>query len=159
MNGRELFALAPFGAVVAFSDGTPRPPDRFKKKLATWKSNNASGTFVGRTHGKGKGAWDVDHFTLRTLESSVLIVNMSFNVGNADRFTVTPAAPGTLVAFSKFAAERGDQECPHVWPSVGVAMHWSILYGYPLNKQGWSFWVVGELGALAPVELPEPIAA
>lgn len=155
MNGKELFALAPFGAVVAFSDGTPRPPDRFTKKLSAWKSNNASGVFVGRTHGKGKGAWDVDHFTLQTLSSAVLVVNMGFNVGDTDRFTVTaPAVPGTIIAFSKFYTERGDDECSHIWPSYAHAIAWSRANGYDLNKQGWAFKIMGADGVLAPFTFP-----
>lgn len=157
MNGKELFALAPFGAIVAFSDGTPRPPDRFTKKLSAWKSQNDAGVFVGRSHGKGAGAWDVDHFTLRTLESSVLVVNRSFNVGDADRFTITsPAAPGTIIAFSDFYTERGDDDCPYVWPSYTHAKAWGLAKGYDLSRQGWSFKVIGADGALEPFELPAP---
>ena len=46
MDARSLFTLAPYGAIVRFSDGTPKPPERFKNKLREWNSNNSTGRFV-----------------------------------------------------------------------------------------------------------------
>ena len=42
----EIFKKARLGDIVRYSDGTPRPPERFVKKLATWKNNNGSGRLV-----------------------------------------------------------------------------------------------------------------
>ena len=33
MTAQPIFDLAPIGSIVAWSDGTPRPPERHKKKL------------------------------------------------------------------------------------------------------------------------------
>lgn len=38
--------MIPLGTQVQVSDGTPQPPARFHKKLASWKSNNYLGTVV-----------------------------------------------------------------------------------------------------------------
>ena len=37
----------PLGTVVSVSDGTPRPPERFTKKLAAWKTTNFLGVYCG----------------------------------------------------------------------------------------------------------------
>ena len=37
----------PLGTVVSVSDGTPRPPERFTKKLDAWKTKNFLGVYCG----------------------------------------------------------------------------------------------------------------
>lgn len=39
----------PLGTQVTVSDGTPRPPERFKRKLAAWKHNNYTGVVTETT--------------------------------------------------------------------------------------------------------------
>lgn len=43
MSAYRMLADAPLGAVIRFSDGAPRPPDRFKRKLADWETRNDRG--------------------------------------------------------------------------------------------------------------------
>lgn len=40
--------LAPIDSVLAWSDDTPRPPERHAKKLSAWRSRNSSGRLVTR---------------------------------------------------------------------------------------------------------------
>lgn len=42
----------PLGTQVTVSDGTPRPPERFKRKLADWKHNNYTGVVTEHTAGQ-----------------------------------------------------------------------------------------------------------
>ncbi|WP_094462439.1 hypothetical protein [Pannonibacter phragmitetus] len=37
---------APLGSLIRYFDGTPKPPARFTKKLAAWKSRNSVGRLV-----------------------------------------------------------------------------------------------------------------
>lgn len=46
MSARAVYELAPLGAIVRYSDGTPRPPERHVRKLRTWKRNNGQGRLV-----------------------------------------------------------------------------------------------------------------
>lgn len=46
MNAAELVAQAPLGAVIRFSDLTPEPPIRFKRKHAEWTRNNSTGRLI-----------------------------------------------------------------------------------------------------------------
>lgn len=43
MTAYRIIDEAPLGAVIRFSDGTPRPPERFKRKLADWETRNDQG--------------------------------------------------------------------------------------------------------------------
>lgn len=46
MTASLIFDIAPLGSLVAYSDGTPRPPARFTKKLAAWERRNGFGRLV-----------------------------------------------------------------------------------------------------------------
>lgn len=41
-----LYDLALLGAIVRFSDDTPRPPERHRKKLAAWEHRNSTGRLI-----------------------------------------------------------------------------------------------------------------
>lgn len=49
MTAALIFDIAPLGSLVAYSDGQPKPPARFTKKLAAWKSRNGVGRLVRKT--------------------------------------------------------------------------------------------------------------
>ena len=46
MSAKLIFDHAPIGAMIAYSDGPPRPPDRHRRKRADWKSRNNTGRLV-----------------------------------------------------------------------------------------------------------------
>lgn len=46
MSAYRIIDEAPLGAIIRFSDGTPRPPDRFKRKLSAWTTRNDRGRLV-----------------------------------------------------------------------------------------------------------------
>jgi hypothetical protein len=69
-NTPDQTALLPNGTQVRVSDGTPRPPERFNKKLSKWKSSNYDGVVVGFEHGgyvvqhKPNTGWRVNDYCL-----------------------------------------------------------------------------------------------
>ncbi|MEO5326418.1 hypothetical protein PV773_24175 [Mesorhizobium sp. CC13] len=46
MSASLIFDIAPLGSLVAYNDGTPKPPARFAKKLASWELRNGVGRLV-----------------------------------------------------------------------------------------------------------------
>ncbi len=46
MSAHAIFDAAPLGALIRTSDGQPRPPARFRKKLAAWEQRNGVGRLV-----------------------------------------------------------------------------------------------------------------
>ncbi|RWB28898.1 MAG: hypothetical protein EOQ41_16985 [Mesorhizobium sp.] len=46
MSAHIVYDTAPLGALIHYSDGTPRPPARFAKKLAAWERCNGLGRLV-----------------------------------------------------------------------------------------------------------------
>lgn len=54
MSAQQIFATAPLGALVRYSDGQPKPPGRFTKKLAAWQRNNGCGRLVRKEPGRSR---------------------------------------------------------------------------------------------------------
>lgn len=46
MSAHIINDSAPLGALIRYSDGTARPPARFRKKLSAWESRNGAGRLV-----------------------------------------------------------------------------------------------------------------
>lgn len=46
MSASLVFDIAPLGALIAYSDGQPKPPSRFTRKLAAWERRNGVGRLV-----------------------------------------------------------------------------------------------------------------
>ena len=43
MSAHIVYDSAPLGSVIRYSDGAPKPPERFRKKLAAWGRRNSVG--------------------------------------------------------------------------------------------------------------------
>jgi len=46
MHAHTIYDCASLGSVIRYSDGTARPPARFKNKLSAWESRNGTGRLV-----------------------------------------------------------------------------------------------------------------
>lgn len=46
MSARHVYDNAPLGALIRYSDGTPKPRARFNKKLAAWQNRNGVARLV-----------------------------------------------------------------------------------------------------------------
>lgn len=51
----HLAFLAPIGSILQWSDGAPRPPERHRKKLSAWKTNNGSGRLIRKQDERAAG--------------------------------------------------------------------------------------------------------
>ena len=105
MSAQHIFDHAPLGSIIAYSDGAPRPPDRFANKLKAWKTNNGTGGLVRKARAFQRGSWSSPASITLTLGnfSSGGIVVMTFqtthSVTSALEFTILrrPEAGSVLV--------------------------------------------------------------
>ena len=140
LTAAQLHALAPFGATIRFTDGTPKPPARFNKKLAEWQRNNGLGQFVEKKDADTYQA----RFSLLVVDESHFKVSKSFGVAENDalRFEVVrlPApfvvledvssiAPG-WIKLKSGTAETLDQA------EALMQRHWDASKTYPLSLRG-----------------------
>lgn len=66
MSASLIFDYAPLGALVSYSDGNPKPPARFTKKLAAWQRRNGVGRVVRKQPGRERPTYSSPPcFTLR----------------------------------------------------------------------------------------------
>jgi len=150
ITATELYALAPLGAFIEYSDGTSRPPDRFKHKLATWKNSNDWGYFVTANPGNPSRSYDAPRFTLQQDHGRV-IFNKMMGLSDRLRFKVTPPKPGTILPYSEF---EGQIEVKHVWPDMGAARAWAKGF-YKFSNCGFRYFIVREDGTLAEHVIPD----
>jgi len=90
-SARKIFDEAPIGALIRFSDGTSRPPDRFKRKLQAWENRNGTGRLSEKTPGSDRfpGTFTL-HIGDITGNSGVKLVQFfrTYTVDSADTFTI-----------------------------------------------------------------------
>ena len=101
LTATQLHALAPFGALIRFTDGTPKPPARFTKKLAAWERTNGLGRFVEK---QDAGSYQA-RFALLTEDQPHFKMTKSFGVEEnpALRFEVV-ALPAPFVVVEDVSA-------------------------------------------------------
>lgn len=126
MSAQLIYDLVPLGSIIRYSDGTPRPPERHRKKLSAWESANSGGRLIRKTPARQTGQYSSPaHFTLHEGDYGsggviVLRVHKSFSVDCGSKFVViSRPAPGSVQVFDRagegaelvyLAANRQDAE-------------------------------------------------
>lgn len=135
MSAQRIYDLVPLGAVIRYSDGTPRPPERFRKKLAAWENNNNSGRLVRKTAARTIG----NHTTQASITlhqgdfgsagTIVLRVHRTFSLDSELTFVVTERPPVGAVRVLNRAGT--DAELVYLSSSRADAESWLQNHGYP----------------------------
>lgn len=55
MSAQNIFDKASLGSIICYSDGSPKPPARFTKKLDLWERSNGSGCLIRKSPGRTVG--------------------------------------------------------------------------------------------------------
>lgn len=135
MSAQLIHDLAPLGAIVTYSDGRPRPPERHRKKLATWKSRNSGGRLIRKQAEARIGNTTLpasitlhkgDYGSQGTI---VLRVHQTFSVNSDLKFAVKEQpAIGSIVILDR---DGDDAELVHVAVDRAAAEEWLTRHGYP----------------------------
>ncbi len=135
MSARMIFEHAPLGAIVAWSDATPRPPERHRRKLDAWKTNNGKGRLIRKQGSGDSGTLDpYRSFTLHEADYGTggvvaIRVHRTFSVGSTLHFSIVERpAVGSVRVFDR----PGDHaELVHLAPHRAAAEQWLSEHGYP----------------------------
>ena len=57
MSANTIIDTAPLGALIRYTDGSPKPPARFTKKLAAWERSNGVGRLVKKEPPRPYPTW------------------------------------------------------------------------------------------------------
>lgn len=134
MSAHRAF-IAPIGSVLAWSDGSPRPPERHRKKLSAWQTNNSRGRLIRKQDERSAGNIILPpSFTLHESDyggGSVIAIRVhrTFSLETSLVFTIIerPAAGSCRV----FDRPGDNAELVHFAPSRQAAEHWLTTHGYP----------------------------
>ena len=135
MSAHTIFDNAPIGSIVAWSDGTPQPPTRFRKKLAAWQSSNSRGRLIRKQGGRGAGNVSLSAcFTLHEVDYGAggviaIRVHRTFSLESKLHFTVVERPAIGSVRVLDRAGD--DAELAYLAANVADAKEWLTRHGYP----------------------------
>jgi len=134
MHAHILFDTAPLGATIAFSDGTPKPPARFTKKLSAWENRNGTGrltskiaaTMIGSHHHAAGFALHLA--TYSSHGTPILVVTRHYSVNSTLDFEIIDRPTLGMVRILKhFGATT---ELLHLAANTEAAEHWLQHHRY-----------------------------
>jgi hypothetical protein len=80
MHAHTIYDCASLGSVIRYSDGTARPPARFRKKLSAWESRNGTGRLVKKEPPRSRATYSSPaSFTLHECdfgEGGIIVVSV-----------------------------------------------------------------------------------
>lgn len=135
MSALSIFEDAPVGAIVSWNDGTPRPPERHRKKLAAWKTNNSSGRLIRKEPSRSHPTYfSPAGFTLHEANFGsggviAIRVHRSFSVDSVLQFNVVERP--VLGSVRVFDRAGDNAELIHLAPHRAAAEEWLSRHGYP----------------------------
>lgn len=135
MTAQLIYDLVPLGSTLTYSDGSPRPPERHRKKLAAWKNRNSGGRLIRKQAETRVGNTTIpasitlhegDYDSQGTI---VLRVHRTFSVNSELKFAVKerPAIGSVLV----LDRAGDDAELVHLAANHAAAEEWLTRHGYP----------------------------
>ncbi|WP_454748996.1 hypothetical protein [Ciceribacter selenitireducens] len=135
MSASLIYDLAPIGSIVAWSDGTPRPPERFKKKLAAWQTRNSRGRLIRKEGPRQSGNYaSPGYFTLHESDfggknTVIMRIHRTFGLDSDLTFKVLERpALGSVRVFDRGGSNA---ELVHVADDREAAAAWLKEHGYP----------------------------
>lgn len=135
MSASLIYDLAPIGSIVAWSDGSPRPPERHTKKLSAWQTRNSQGRLIRKEGKRGVGNTSLAPcFTLHEddLGANGIItvrIHRTFSLDSGLTFKVV--ARPALGSVRVFDHPGANTELVHLADNRQAAAEWLSRHGYP----------------------------
>jgi hypothetical protein len=135
MSAHTIFDNAPIGSLISWSDGMPKPPVRFNKKLAAWQTSNSRGRLIRKQGALGVGNISLSaSFTLHEADYGAggvvaIRVHRTFSMDSRLEFAIVERpAIGSVRVFDR-AGE--DAELVYLGVNEVDAREWLTRHGYP----------------------------
>ena len=135
MSAITIFEDAPIGSIVAWSDGTRRPPERHRKKLSAWQNSNSQGRLIRKQSERGNGTVALAAcFTLHEADFGAggviaIRVHRTFSVESALQFAIVERP--TVGSVRVFDRAGDNAELVHLAAHRAAAEEWLSRHGYP----------------------------
>ncbi|OZA11834.1 MAG: hypothetical protein B7Y02_08220 [Rhodobacterales bacterium 17-64-5] len=134
MSANTIIDQAPLGALIRYTDGSPKPPARFTKKLAAWERSNGVGRLVKKEPPRPFPTWTAPaSFTLHegnfSSEGVILVTIMRSH--SADSRLVFEVAEEPKAGQVRVLLDfGGNTELLHLAESITAAELWIAREGY-----------------------------
>lgn len=135
MSAQMIYDLVPLASIVTYSDGSPRPPERHRKKLAAWENRNGGGRLIRkRAEDRVGGTTLPASITLHKGDygnqgTIVLRVHQTFSVNSDLKFSVKERpAIGTVLVLDR---DGDDAELVHLAVNRTASEEWLTRHAYP----------------------------
>ena len=134
MSAKTIIDTAPLGALIRYTDGSPKPPARFTKKLAAWERSNGVGRLVKKEPPRAYPSWTAPaSFTLHeghfSSDGVILVTIMRSHSADSRLIFDVAEVPkaGQVRVLLDFG---GNTELLHLAESVTAAELWIAREGY-----------------------------
>ena len=135
MSASLIFDSAPIGSIVSWSDGTPRPPNRFNKKLTAWETRNGHGRLIRKEPPRTVGKHDLQaSFTVHLGDfggGSVVLIKMHRTFSLATNLVFTVIARPSAGSIRIFDRAGENRELLHLATDRATADAWLTAHLYP----------------------------
>lgn len=134
MSVQQIYDNAPLGALICYSDGKPRPPQRFRRKLAEWERNNAAGRLIRKEPARQIGNFPMPaSITLRKGDVGgggviLMVIHQIFSIDTRLRFDVIETPPIGSVRIQQTVG--GEVELLHLAADRAAAEAWLKVHPY-----------------------------
>ena len=149
MSAQHIFDNTLLGSIICYSDGAPKPPARFTRKLEHWERSNGSGRLIRKSPGREVGNHPFPaSFTLHEGDFGgggvvLIVLHRSFSVDTRLRFEVAESPKTGMVRV--LAQYSSGKELLHLAASYETAAWW--LKNHPHSNA-----VLEEVMASEPVQ-------
>ncbi|TGD61236.1 hypothetical protein EYC08_19085 [Tabrizicola sp. WMC-M-20] len=134
MSANTIIDTAPLGALIRYTDGSPKPPTRFTKKLAAWERSNGVGRLVKTEPPRPFPTWTAPaSFTLHegNFSSDGVILVTIMRSHSADSSLIFEIIDEPKVGQVRVLLDfGGSTELLHLAASVTAAELWIAKEGY-----------------------------
>lgn len=134
MSATIIIDTAPLGALIRYTDGSPKPPARFTKKLAAWERSNGVGRLVKKEPPRVYPTWTAPaSFTLHEgnfASDGVILVTIMRSHSAESQLTfegIEEPKPGQVRVLLDFGSNT---ELLHLAESLTAAELWVAKEGY-----------------------------
>lgn len=128
MSAQHFFDTAPLGALIRYSDGQPKPPIRFNKKLASWERSNGVGRLIAKHPAVERASYSsVAGFALHHGDFGsggviVMVVTVMYDVTSRLQFEIIERPkPGMVQVITRW---NGTDELKYLAPNMAAAEAW-----------------------------------
>ena len=134
MSATTIIDTAPLGALIRYTDGSPKPPARFSKKLAAWERSNGVGRLVKKEPPRPYPTWTAPaSFILHEGNFSsdgVILVTIMRSHSADSRLSFEVVEEPTVGQIRVLLDFGGSTELLHLAASVTAAELWIAKEGY-----------------------------